>query len=193
MSMGQRPSGALLLGNGVEGDDQAADDAAGHVGKALDGAVQAAQHLGDEHFLGGELGQLVDALGIHGGAVDKARLHLEVLVVLGIVRQDLGSVGVAVLAVGDGGGAVELLLQAVDTSLGESSGQQGVLNHLVLAASLPQLLSQLGVLLHGDAAVVHQHAHVGLLEGLAELSHLLLLLLKNLLARQLNSPPVCCR
>ena len=47
--------GALLLGNGVEGDDQAAESAAAHIGKALNGAVQAAEHLSHQNLLGGSL------------------------------------------------------------------------------------------------------------------------------------------
>ena len=41
--MGKSPLsalGALLLGNGVEGDDQAAESAAAHIGKALNGAFK---------------------------------------------------------------------------------------------------------------------------------------------------------
>ena len=104
--------GALLLGNGVEGDDQAAESAAAHIGKALNGAVQAAEHLSHQNLLGGQLGQLINALGIHRVTVNKAGLHREILVVLGIVGKDLGGVHIAVLAVSDGGGAVEMLLQA---------------------------------------------------------------------------------
>ena len=164
---------ALLLCNSVEGDNQAAQCAGKHIGEALDGAIQAAEHLSNQNLLGRQLGQFVDALGIHSAAVNEAGLHREVLIVLGILGQDLGGVHIAVLAVSDGSSAMEMLLQALDTSFLESQGQQGVLDHLVLAASLTQLLTELGVLFHRDAFIVHQDTHIGLFKVFSQLGNLL--------------------
>ena len=69
-----------------------------------------------------------------------------------------------------------MLLQALDAGLLESQGQQGVLHNLVLAASLTQLLAQLGVFLHRDAFVIHQDTHIGLFKVLGQLGNLLFLL-----------------
>ena len=45
-----------------------------------------------------------------------------------------------------------MLLQALDAGLLKGQAKQGVLDHLVLAACLTQLLAQFGVLFHRDAS-----------------------------------------
>lgn len=64
-----------------------------------------------------------------------------------------------------------------------------VLDDGVMDAGLAQLLAQLGVVRHGDAAVVHQDTGHGFFDAGLQGVHLLLLRLDDILVSQNRSPP----
>ncbi len=90
---------------------------------------------------------------------------------LGIVGHDAGGSDYILLTQSQRRGAVEQIVQLVQAGVVEGKAEQGVLDNGVIDAVLPALSAQRGVLLNGDALVIHEHAGGSFLDLLSQLGH----------------------
>ena len=86
-------------------------------------------------------------------------------------------------------GTVHMRGQLAQASLFGSAAQNVILDNSILNARFTQLAAQLGVIGHGDAAVIDQYAGSGIFHLFCQSSNLLLFLFQNISVRQNVSPP----
>ena len=135
-----------LLGRGVQEADQLGS-------RRLEDAEQLRAKLGQA----GHGRKRLDAIGVeHLRARHEAALDHDLRMVLGKVDDDLRQGDRVRIAVRDGGGLDELVLERGEGRALERSHGQGVLDDLVVAARLADLAPELGDRGHGDAAEVDE-------------------------------------
>ena len=108
---------------------------------------------------------------------------------LGKLVQDLSGSDGILGGISEGAGTVHMRGQLAQASLFGSAAQDVILDNSVLNARFTQLAAQLGVIGHGDAAVIDQYAGSGIFHLFCQSSNLLLFLFQNISVRQNVSPP----
>ena len=108
---------------------------------------------------------------------------------LGKLIQDLSGSDGILGGIGKGAGAIHMGSQLTQASLLGSAAQNVILDNSILNACFTQFATQLGVISHGDAAVIDQDAGSGILHLFCQSSNLLLFLFENISVRQNVSPP----
>ena len=140
--------------------------------QARNGSQHGAKHLSLQDRQRGDGSQSID--GFHGNdlAFHEAALDLELAIELlcEFSNDTGGSHGIAG-ADGQRRGAVELIIQLVQTAVVECKAQQGVLDDGVLDVVFTALGTQRGILCHGDALVIHKDAGSRVLHLLGQSRH----------------------
>ena len=163
-----------LLGSGfgrLSGSAVLLSDLLEDAGKAGDGREHRAEHLGLQDRQCGDRGERIDGGHIDDLAIHEAALDLKLAVeLLGIIGDHAGgSDGVARDV--ESRGAVELLIELIETDVVESKAKERILDDGIIDFVLAALGAKSSVLRDGDALVVDDDTGGRALQLLGQRGH----------------------
>ena len=130
----------MLFSNGIQCYNQTCQGSIQNRNKPGDRCIQAAQGLCNQNLFRRQRSQFLYAVGVQGLSLYKASLYLKARILLCISRKNLRTGNIILCVCRNSGCSFQNTVQAFQTRVIQRTLQQRILNNLVLAAGLSQLL-----------------------------------------------------